>query len=232
MTCGCGVDQDAEHPADQSRTVKVEEDLLAANNKQAEHIRQHFAAKRILALNLVSSPGAGKTSLLVKTIAALKAEHSIVVIEGDQQTSRDADRIRETGVNALQINTGKGCHLEAHSIHHALHDLELKERSILFIENVGNLVCPAMFDLGEAHKVVILSTPEGCDKPLKYPHMFDAADLMLINKVDLLPYVDFNMEDCIDNAKRVNPKIDALPLSAKTGEGVSIWVDWIKRKLP
>jgi hydrogenase nickel incorporation protein HypB len=176
----------------------------------------------------VSSPGSGKTSLLTKTIELLKAELAISVIEGDQQTSNDAERIRATGVKAVQINTGKGCHLDAHGIGHALESLAPEDNSLLFIENVGNLVCPSAFDLGEAHKVVILSVTEGEDKPLKYPDMFAAADMMLLNKIDLLPYVDFDVAQCIDYARRVNPRIKVLQVSARTGEGMDLWLQWLK----
>jgi len=154
----------------------------------------------------------------------------VAVIEGDQQTSHDADRIRATGASALQINTGRGCHLDAHSILHALEELSPEPESLLFIENVGNLVCPALFDLGEAHKVVILSTPEGDDKPIKYPHMFAAADLMILNKIDLLPYLPFDVERCLTYARRVNPRIDFIQLSASTGEGMESWIEWIQRE--
>lgn len=212
----------------QTRMIQVEQDILAKNNQYAAANRKYFAAHGILALNLVSSPGSGKTSLLTCTLGDLKGELAFAVIEGDQQTANDADRIRETGVKALQINTGKGCHLDAHMVGHALDNLQTKDGSILFIENVGNLVCPAAFDLGEAHKVVILSVTEGEDKPLKYPDMFHAADLMILNKVDLLPYVDFNVEQCIDYARRINPRIKVLQLSARTGEGMPAWHSWLR----
>ena len=212
----------------QARMVQVEQDILAKNNQYAAANRDYFGKHGILALNLVSSPGSGKTTLLTETIALLKDELAIAVIEGDQQTSQDADRIRATGVKALQINTGKGCHLDAHMIGHALENLQPEPQSLLFIENVGNLVCPAAFDLGEAHKVAILSVTEGEDKPLKYPDMFHAADLMILNKTDLLPYVDFDVERCIQYAKQVNPRIKVLQLSARTGEGMQSWLQWLK----
>lgn len=173
----------------------------------------------ILALNLVSSPGSGKTELLVKTIELLRQELPIAVIEGDQQTANDAERIRAAGVKAMQVNTGKGCHLDAHMVGHALQDLQPEQGSMLFIENVGNLVCPAAFDLGEAHKVAILSVTEGEDKPVKYPDMFIASELMIVNKIDLLPYLDFDVGQCIAYARQVNPGIKVLQLSAKTGAG-------------
>jgi len=211
----------------QARMVQIEQDILAKNNQYASGNRDYFSKHGILALNMVSSPGSGKTSLLTETIALLKDQLDISVIEGDQQTTHDADRIRATGVKALQINTGKGCHLDAHQIGHALENLKPATESIVFIENVGNLVCPASFDLGEAHKVAILSVTEGEDKPLKYPDMFYAADLMILNKIDLLPYVDFDVEQCIQYAKQVNPRIKILQLSAKSGAGIESWVQWL-----
>lgn len=212
----------------QSRMVQIETDIMAKNNEYASANRKFFAEKGILALNLVSSPGSGKTTLLTKTINDLKADLDICVIEGDQQTTNDADRIRETGAPAIQVNTGKGCHLDGHMIGHALETLAPKKASTLFIENVGNLVCPAGFDLGEAHKVAILSVTEGEDKPLKYPDMFFAADIMLLNKIDLLPHLNFDVEKCIAYAKQVNPKIKILQVSATTGEGMENWYQWIK----
>jgi len=214
-----------------ARKVQIEQDILAENNRYAAANRRYLAERGILALNLVSSPGSGKTTLLIETIARLKDELGIFVIEGDQQTMRDAERIRATGVHALQINTGKGCHLDAHRVGHALADLSPAPHSVLFIENVGNLVCPAMFDLGEAHKVVVLSVTEGEDKPIKYPDMFHAADLLLLNKIDLLPYVDFDTAQCIAYAKQVNPKIKILAVSAKTGEGMDNWLKWLRTEL-
>lgn len=212
----------------QTRLVKIEQDILAKNNQYAAANRDYFAKRGVFALNLVSSPGSGKTSLLTLTIERLKSEFAVSVIEGDQQTANDAERIRQTGAQAVQINTGKGCHLDAHMVGHALEDLELAEDSIVFIENVGNLVCPAAFDLGEAHKVVVLSVTEGEDKPVKYPDMFHAADLMILNKIDLLPYLDFDMEQCLRYARQVNPRIKILELSAKTGDGMEAWLQWIK----
>lgn len=214
---------------DNGRLIKVEQDLLAKNNEYAAQNRRFFVQQRILALNLVSSPGAGKTTLLVETIKHLNDQLPIAVIEGDQQTDRDAERIRAGGVSALQINTGKLCHLEAKMVGEAVQQLQLqlKDNSLLFIENIGNLVCPASFDLGEAYKVVVLSVAEGDDKPLKYPDMFYAADLMLINKIDLLPYVDFNTEQCIQYARRVNPDIGIIQLSATKGDNFSAWTNWL-----
>ena len=214
--------------SDPTRLVRIEQDLLAHNQRFADANRRSFAARGILALNLVSSPGSGKTSLLVRTLEALREEMPLAVIEGDQQTSRDADRIRATGVPAIQVNTGKGCHLDAHMVGHALDSLKLPEGSLLFVENVGNLVCPAGFDLGEAHKVVVLSVTEGEDKPLKYPNMFAAADLLLLNKIDLLPYLDFDVALCLEYARRANPDLTILQLSVRSSEGLDGWLDWLR----
>jgi len=211
----------------QSRMIEIEQNILSKNDEYAKHNRRFFAEQGILALNLVSSPGSGKTTLLTQTIEQLKNELSITVIEGDQQTSNDAARIRQTGVNAIQINTGKGCHLDAHMIGHAIDELKPNHKSVLFIENVGNLVCPAAFDLGEAHKIAILSVTEGEDKPIKYPDMFYAADVMLLNKIDLLPHLNFDVDKCIEYAKQVNPSIQVLQVSATSGEGMDNWYQWI-----
>ena len=211
----------------QSRMVQVEQDILGKNNEFARGNRRYFQEQGILALNLVSSPGSGKTSLLSRSIKELLPQFSISVIEGDQQTSNDAERIRQTGVRAIQVNTGKGCHLDAHMVAHAVQSLKASPDSVLFIENVGNLVCPAAFDLGEAHKVVILSVTEGEDKPIKYPDMFYAADLMLLNKVDLLPHLDFDVQRCLDYARQVNPDLKVLSVSARSGEGLDAWYQWI-----
>jgi hydrogenase nickel incorporation protein HypB len=219
------------HDSNETRLVKVEQDILARNDRHAAANRQHFRERGIFALNLVSSPGSGKTTLLVRTIRELGERHPVAVIEGDQQTSRDAERIRETGAPALQINTGKGCHLDAQMVENALPRLDLAAQSLLLIENVGNLVCPASFDLGEAHKVVILSVTEGEDKPIKYPDMFAAADVMLLNKIDLLPHLDFDVDKAIEYARRVNPDIRVFMLSATTGEGLPAWLDWLTNGL-
>jgi len=214
----------------QTRMVQIEQDIMAKNNGYADSNRRFFAEHNLLVLNLMSSPGSGKTTLLTETIERLKESHSLAVIEGDQQTSHDADRIRATGVQAVQINTGKGCHLDAHMVGHAMENLQLQDKGMIFIENVGNLVCPAGFDLGEAAKVVILSVTEGEDKPLKYPDMFYAADVMILNKIDLLPYVDFDVEQCIAHARKLRPDIQVLQLSARSGEGMQAWCDWIMAK--
>jgi hydrogenase nickel incorporation protein HypB len=220
---------DHAHEHEHSRTVKLEQDILAKNNAYAAQNRERFSTQGILALNLVSSPGSGKTTLLVKTIEALQGRLPIAVVEGDQQTSHDAERIRATGAPAVQINTGKGCHLDAHMVGHALEKLPLDKGSVLMIENVGNLVCPAAFDLGEAGKVVILSVTEGEDKPLKYPDMFRAARLMLVNKCDLLPYLQFDVEQAIAYARRVNPLIEVIRVSATSGAGMADWLAWIEK---
>ncbi len=212
----------------QGRMVQIEQDILSKNNQYAAENREFLRAQHILALNLLSSPGSGKTTLLTETIVALRHHRPIAVIEGDQQTTNDADRIRATGASAIQINTGKGCHLDASMIGTALARLAAPRHSIVMIENVGNLVCPAAFDLGEAHKVVLLSVTEGEDKPLKYPDMFRAASLMVLNKVDLLPYLTFDVAQCIANARRVNPQIAILQLSATSGQGLGAWLAWIE----
>ncbi|MDR0233951.1 MAG: hydrogenase nickel incorporation protein HypB [Zoogloeaceae bacterium] len=215
----------------ETRKVAIETEILARNNALASENRQRFMEAATLALNLVSSPGSGKTTLLARTLEALKDKIPLAVIEGDQESSFDTERIRETGVPAVQINTGKGCHLDAHMVGHALDRLETPPGGILFIENVGNLVCPAAFDLGEAAKVVILSVTEGADKPLKYPDMFHAARLMLINKTDLLPYVSFDTGQALAFARRVNPDLQCVSLSATTGEGFDAWLDWLLDRL-
>ncbi|SIR54438.1 Hydrogenase nickel incorporation protein HypB [Aeromonas sp. RU39B] len=211
----------------QRKLIAIERDVLDKNNQLAAHNREHFTAARQLVLNLVSSPGSGKTTLLCETLRRLKDQRPCAVIEGDQQTSSDAERIRATGVAAVQVNTGKGCHLDAQMVHDACHRLELAEGGVLFIENVGNLVCPAGFDLGERAKVAVLSVTEGEEKPLKYPDMFAAAELMIINKTDLLPHVSFDVARCIENARRVNPDIQVIQLSASTGEGMEAWLGWL-----
>lgn len=221
----------ASTPETVPRMVQIERDILSKNAQIANQNRNRFAEKNILSFNLVSSPGSGKTTLLVRTLQSLVNRHPLAVIEGDQQTENDAERIRATGVPALQINTGKGCHLDAQMIAHAMEQLDLPQAALLFIENVGNLVCPAAFDLGEAAKIVVLSVTEGEDKPLKYPDMFQAAQLMLLNKCDLLPYLNFDVEKTLANAKRVNPNIEILQVSATTGEGFEAWLEWLAVKI-
>lgn len=223
--CGCDTVVDGEPNKDQ--VLSIEQNILTENNQYADKNHKLLQDKQLFALNLVSSPGSGKTSLLVKTIELLAHNEAIFVIEGDQQTNRDALRIQKTGAKVVQINTGHGCHLDAHQINHVLQDKALCTHEIIFIENVGNLVCPALFDLGEHKKVVVLSVTEGDDKPLKYPNMFENSALMLINKVDLLPYVDFDIQRCIEYAKSINPTIEVIQTSATHGEGLNAWTDWI-----
>ena len=222
----------------QARVIHMEADVLGENKRFASQNRAHFSAHGVTAFNLVSSPGSGKTTLLCASINALiksRRAVSVAVIEGDQQTSVDAERIRATGVPAIQVNTGRGCHLDAQMVGDAFSRLDLHaaahhgdtSRAILFIENVGNLVCPALWDLGEAARVVVLSVTEGEDKPLKYPDMFAAASLMIINKIDLMPYVNFNVARCIQYAQRVNPLIEVLLVSATRGDGMDDWLVWL-----
>jgi len=243
-TCGCDADvkvtmhepghhHDHHHHSHdhQKKVVDVEKDILHENNLLAERNRGYFEAKNMLALNLVSSPGSGKTSLLERTLTDLKGELDFAVIEGDQQTTNDADRIHATGTKVVQINTGKGCHLDAHMVLHALQGMKPKNDSVLFIENVGNLVCPAMFDLGEKERVVIISVTEGDDKPLKYPDMFYSSSLCIINKIDLLPYVPFDIEKVKANAKKVNHKLEIMEVSCTSGMGLQQWYNWLKSKV-
>ncbi len=248
-TCGCGNDEgtrvstmhahphdhphahDHPHPhqAPPTRTQTLELDILAKNDSLATANREWLAERAITALNLMSSPGSGKTTLLVRTLRDLKADVPVAVIEGDQETLLDADRIHATGAPVVQVNTGAGCHLDADMMRRALDNLDLSDGSLLFVENVGNLVCPAMFDLGETAKVVVISVTEGDDKPLKYPQMFAGADLLIINKSDLLPYVDFDVPACTANARLVNPDLRVLLVSATTGEGLDSWYRWLRQ---
>jgi hydrogenase nickel incorporation protein HypB len=245
-TCGCSSDTHSHehdhdhghsHPASagqagQGKTiVDVEQDILHQNNLLAERNRGYFEGRNILALNLVSSPGSGKTSLLERTLKDLKDQLEFAVIEGDQRTTRDADRIHATGTKVTQINTGKGCHLDAHMVLHALQGMKPNRHSVLFIENVGNLVCPAMFDLGEAERVVIISVTEGDDKPLKYPDMFHSSTMCIINKTDLLPYVPFDVEACKNYIHQVKPGMPIIEVSCTSGEGLGQWYDWLKSKV-
>jgi hydrogenase nickel incorporation protein HypB len=218
-----------EHP--HTRTIDLNIDIMSENNRLAELNRLFFEGRKVLCLNLVSSPGSGKTTLLEKSIEALKTGFKIFVIEGDQQTLLDASRIEKAGAPAVQINTGSGCHLDAHMVELALKKLDVDANSLLFIENVGNLVCPAMFDLGEHKRVVVISVTEGDDKPLKYPYIFQSSHLCIINKSDLLPYVDFDTEATIKHARSLNPDLEFIVLSAKTGEGMDLWYEWIGRQL-
>jgi hydrogenase nickel incorporation protein HypB len=217
-----------DHDHSESKTVQLEMDVLAKNNLLAQRNRGYFEAKKITALNLVSSPGSGKTTLLEKTIADLKKELAFYVIEGDQQTMNDANRINATGAPVIQINTGNGCHLDADMVSKATKKLEIKDNALLIIENVGNLVCPAMFDLGEDFRVVVISVTEGDDKPLKYPGMFNSSHICIINKIDLLPYVDFSVAKAKEYAMKVNHHLTFFEVSAKTGEGMDKWYGWLK----
>ena len=220
------------HARVHGKTIALEIELLAKNQLLAERNRGWLAGREILALNLVSSPGSGKTSLLERTIREIGGQLAISVIEGDQATLNDAERIRATGAPAIQINTGTGCHLDADMLARGLAQLKPPPGSVVMIENVGNLVCPALFDLGERAKVVILSVTEGEDKPVKYPHMFKAAELMLLNKIDLLPHLHFDVQRCIAYAHEVNPSIRVLQVSAQTGEGMEAWYHWLKAQVP
>jgi hydrogenase nickel incorporation protein HypB len=219
-------DHDHDHP--RTRTVDLEARVLAKNDALAARNRAWFAGREILALNLVSSPGAGKTTLLERTIREAKSRLPLYVVEGDQETANDAVRIRAAGAPVVQLNTGAGCHLEADMVARGLAELRPQVGGVVFIENVGNLVCPALFDLGERAKVLILSVAEGDDKPLKYPFMFRAARLLLLNKVDLLPHVDFDMAKAAANARAVNPALEILEVSARTGEGLESWYAWLQ----
>lgn len=214
----------------QPETLRLEEKVLAKNDEIARRNRMLFEEKGILALNLMSSPGAGKTTLLERTIRALRDEYAFQVVEGDQETTKDAERIRATGCQVVQINTGSGCHLEADMVARGMQKLTLSANSFVMIENVGNLVCPALFDLGERAKVVISSVTEGEDKPLKYPYMFRESSLMILNKVDLLPYVSFDVARCVEYARSVNPKIQILQLSATRGDGLESWFSWLRQQ--
>jgi len=221
-------DEPGEHSHSHGKVIQLEQDVLCTNNLIAERNRGYFEAKNILTLNLVSSPGSGKTTLLEKTITDLKNKITFSVIEGDQQTMNDANRINATGAPVIQINTGNGCHLDADMINKAFKKLEVADNSVLIIENVGNLVCPSLFDLGEAYRVVVISVTEGDDKPIKYPNMFHTSDICIINKTDLLPYVDFNVEKAKEYALKVNHHLQFFELSAKTGEGMAQWYEWLK----
>lgn len=220
------------HGAVDARVLQLEQDILQGNNDVAAHVRAHLAADRTLAINVVSSPGAGKTTLLVETLKRLGSDRPVGVIEGDQHTSLDAERIRSTGTPAVQLNTGKGCHLDARGVHDALHDLPPLPGGVLFIENVGNLVCPAGFDLGEAARVLVFSVTEGEDKPLKYADMFATAQLVLLNKCDLLPYLRFDVDRARACIAQVNPDAIVLPISATSGEGMDAWLAWIEARCP
>lgn len=211
-----------------SRTVTLEQAVLARNDELADRNRRWFADNGVLALNLMSSPGAGKTTLLERTVAELGTELKISVVEGDQETPLDGERIRATGAPVVQINTGAGCHLDADMLADGLRTLRPVAGSVVLVENVGNLVCPALFDLGEEAKVVIASVTEGAEKPLKYPHMFRVAQLVLLNKIDLLPYLDFDVERFVEGARRANPHVEVLEVSATRGDGIDRWYGWLR----
>jgi hydrogenase nickel incorporation protein HypB len=221
---------DHDHSGSKS-IIEIEKDVLHQNNLLAARNRGYFDAKNILAMNLVSSPGSGKTTLLERTLTDLKNQIEFAVIEGDQQTTNDADRIHATGTKVVQINTGKGCHLDAHMVLHAVQGMQLLNDSLLFIENVGNLVCPALFDLGEKERVVIMSVTEGEDKPLKYPDIFYSASVCVINKIDLLPYVPFSLEKAKEYIIRVNPKLKIIEVSCTNGEGLQQWYKWLREQV-
>ncbi len=255
LTCGCGGDDvrvfvpraqadghghdhPHEHPQEhrhehphehreQHETLVLEERLLAKNDHLAGHVRALLAERRITSVNLMSSPGSGKTSLLERTITDLGRDRRMYVVEGDQETAFDADRIARAGGRAIQVNTGSGCHLDAGMVERSLRALDPEAGSLLFVENVGNLVCPALFDIGEHARVVVISVTEGDDKPLKYPTMFAAADLVVVNKVDLLPHVDFDVSRLADQARSLNPEVTVLPLSLRTGERIEYWYAWL-----
>ncbi len=218
---------DHEHTGATKKIVSVETDILHANNLMAERNRGIFEAKQITAFNLMSSPGSGKTTLLEKTIIDLKGKLKFYVIEGDQQTMNDAERIKVTGVPVIQVNTGDGCHLDAEMINRAVKRLAPENDSVIMIENVGNLVCPSLFDLGESGRIVIMSVTEGEDKPVKYPNMFRFANLCILNKIDLLPYLDYDVSKAVEYGHQVNPALQFIQLSAKTGEGMADWYEWI-----
>jgi hydrogenase nickel incorporation protein HypB len=219
------------HAKQHGTTIALEQEILGKNNLLAAQNRGFFKGRNILALNLVSSPGSGKTTLLTKTINDLKSRITINVIEGDQETLNDAQKIRETGCSVVQINTGKGCHLEAAMVEKGYTELDPPANSLLMIENVGNLVCPSLFDLGEFAKVAILSVTEGEDKPIKYPYLFRASQVMILTKIDLLPYVPFDVNACLQYAKQVNPNMKIFQVSALTGEGLKGWYDWLESHL-
>jgi hydrogenase nickel incorporation protein HypB len=218
------------HSHSHAATIRLETDVLAKNNRLAERNRGWFAGRNIFALNLMSGPGAGKTTLLERTIHDLGKELSLSVVEGDQETINDAERIRATGCRVVQINTGTGCHLDAVMLANGLQQLDPPPNSVVLIENVGNLVCPALFDLGERSRVVIASVTEGDDKPIKYPHMFRQSEVMILNKIDLLPYVPFSVDRCLAYARQVNPHIRVIQVSALRGDGLEEWYDWIRQQ--
>lgn len=223
-------EHDSRNDAEKGREISIKQEILHKNNHIAEHNREHLSVQGIFSLNWISAPGSGKTALLEWIIKHYSSEFTMYVIEGDQQTSNDSQRIRNAGAESLQINTGAACHLDAEMIHHALHQTDLKDTRLLIIENVGNMVCPTAYDLGENLKIAVISCPEGDDKPAKYPDLLIASDVLLINKTDLLPYLDFDLDRCISLSKKVNPEIAVFPVSAKTGDGIEEFVNWLKEK--
>jgi len=223
-TCGCG--HSNSHESHAHEEITLEQKVLAKNDLLAAANGAYFASRGVVAINLMSSPGSGKTTLLERTIRELRGR-PVAVVEGDQETQLDAERIRRTGCPVVQVNTGAGCHLDAAMLRDAVDRLALEQGTLLFVENVGNLVCPALFDLGERGRVVIISVTEGTDKPLKYPYMFAAADLVVVNKVDLLPYVDFDLGACRAHVASVNPKAEVVALSATTGDNLDAWHEWL-----
>ncbi len=218
------------HDHSGKQVINLKVDVLTRNNMIAAMNRRFFEGRKVLCINMVSSPGSGKTTILEKSINSFKSSKKVYVIEGDQQTRLDADRIEKAGAQAIQINTGSGCHLDAQMVESAVKKLNPEANSILFIENVGNLVCPSRYDLGEFRRVVIVSVTEGADKPLKYPNMFETSHLCLINKSDLLPWVDFKIDEFVTNAKNINPRLELITVSAKTGEGIEKWEKWISEE--
>jgi hydrogenase nickel incorporation protein HypB len=222
---------DGQEGQDAAREISIKRDILQKNNTVAQHNREHLQKHRVFCMNWISAPGSGKTALLEKLITLYGADVPMFVIEGDQQTANDANRIRQAGAKALQINTGATCHLDAEMVHSALHQVDLDEVKLLVIENVGNMVCPTAYDLGEMMKVAVISCPEGDDKPIKYPDLLLTSQVLLINKTDLIPYLDFSLDRCIELTKKVNPAIKVFPVSAKTGEGMAEFFEWISSNI-
>jgi hydrogenase nickel incorporation protein HypB len=238
--CGCGIPGQTtiegkhldHHHTPRSKEINIVQDILQRNNQLAKHNREHLQAQNVYSMNWISAPGSGKTALLEKIIQDYGDRLQISVIEGDQQTANDAERIRTAGAEAIQINTGSACHLDAEMIHQALHKIDLTKTKLLIIENVGNMVCPTAYDLGEELKLAVISTPEGEDKPVKYPDLLLTAQVLLINKTDLLSVLDFDLKLCMENAEKINPSLQIFPVSAKTGEGIAEFVTWLQQKMP